>query len=202
MNYDRGFSTAAVVGIAMTLIGCGPHKVAMPPSQIEPIRRLAVQTFDGPGGAELARDFMQALKAGGWTIAGKNQNADAVLTGTMTDYKAGQRVLIFLGETNTLSGGKSITVSNPMVSANGSQVLPPGPNLSMNSPHLVTERAVVGVVLHLIAQPKGNAVWGDQFSYESLDLASARRTVVSALVESLNRASAHLQREIPPGGQS
>ncbi len=181
-----------VLLVSAGLCSCASHQaVVSPPKPAERIRLLAVQPFDGSGGADVTREFVVALKAAGWAVAGKNQNADALLTGSVNDYSTNHKLMVFLGETNTLTNGKAATVSNPIVTGNGSQILPQGPTTSVNNPHLVSERAVVGVSARLVSQR--TTLWGDDFSYESLEFASARQAVVFALVRSLSRA-------LPPGG--
>jgi len=181
--------------ILVCLAGCASPK-PVPPKAEAPasIRRIAVDKFAGPAGAEFAQDMAKALAAQGWVIADRKQGVDAVLIGSVNEYAATVPAMVFLGNTNTLNGGQTLTVSNPVISRNGSQVLPQGPSVSLNNPHMKTEAASVAVSVKLFRIPGGRALWADGFTYESLDLASARQVVVTSLAQSLQRA-------IPPGGK-
>ncbi len=184
----------------LVLGGCATPKPAPSQSLTTPIRRITIQPFEGTGGTDVTREITAALKVAGWSIAEKGQAGDATLWGMVTDYRANQKLMIFLGETNIFSGTKSVTVSNPLVSISGSQVLPQAPSISLTNPHVVFERAIVGISARLITYPKQEIVWSDGFSYESLALQHARKVAVSTLVRSLSRAAPHLRRASPAAG--
>jgi hypothetical protein len=188
---------------ALVLGGCATQKPAPSQPQTTSIRRISIQPFEGTGGTDVTREITAALKAAGWSIAEKGEAGDVTLWGMVTDYRANQKLMIFLGETNIFSGNKSVTVSNPLVSMSGSQVLPQGPSISLTNPHVVLERAIVGISARLITHPKQGIIWSDGFSYESLTLQHARHVAVSTLVRSLSRAAPHVRRAPPAmGGQN
>ncbi len=174
--------------LAVLLAACSRPAVIPVKKEARPIRRIAVNPFEGVGGAEVAQELAKSLAASGWVVADRKQGVDAVLTGAVTGYKPSVLTMVFLGNTHTLANGQTITVTNPVISRMGSQVLPQGPAMGVNNPHIMTENAEVDVYARLIDVDEGRSLWGDEFSYESLQLADARKAVVTALAGAMTRA--------------
>jgi hypothetical protein len=184
----------------LSTLGCASRPVATNPAfDLSKVRRVAVLPFEGTGGPAVTNEFIRHLVAGGVTVTDTAVNIDAVLTGTVTDYRAGNKTLIFLGETPTMaSGGQTVVVTNPVVSIAGSPGAVENATVGAKNAQVVAVSAAVGVVARL-RDPVGNrAVWAQDFAYEALDLPTALQATVTTLSEDLLRALAHPAE--PAGG--
>jgi hypothetical protein len=183
------------LGLMIFLSACSSPQVVKPPlEKIEKIQRIAVQPFEGPGGPEVTQALLKTLAGSGLAVVDLKKNPDAVLTGSVSEYRTGRKVMIILGTSHSVaSNGQKIDLSNPVVSLNAS----PLQNPALGNPQMVSERASVRVLAKLMDAPGGNMLWVGDSSYESLELPSALQTVVRALVQALQEAAPRLQHRIP-----
>lgn len=171
-----------------------PELVKPPQEKISRVERIAVKPFEGVGGAEVTQAMLKSLAGSGLVVVDAKKGADAVLTGSVGDYRTGRKVMIILGNSHSvLSNGQKVEVSNPVVSLTGS----PLQNPALGNPQIVMERAAVRVLVKLIDVPNGNVLWVGDTSYESLELPQALQTVTGILVQALQEAAPRLQHRAP-----
>ena len=152
------------------------------------IHRVAVLPFEGNGGPAVTNEFIRQLLAAGFEVSDRAPGADAVLSGVVTVYKPGEKLMVVLGHTSTVNAaGQTVDVANPVVSLNGSQVTSKSPAFGVPSSQIVAVDASVEVTAKLTHSASGNIIWGDEFSYEELDVQGAVQAVVDSLVSSLHR---------------
>src|SRR5258708_39656397 len=89
--------------LAVLLAACSRPAVIPVKKEARPIRRIAVNPFEGVGGAEVAQELAKSLAASGWFVADRKQGADAVLTGDVAGYKASVLTVEFPGSAHTLA---------------------------------------------------------------------------------------------------
>ncbi|OGR91236.1 MAG: hypothetical protein A2992_03475 [Elusimicrobia bacterium RIFCSPLOWO2_01_FULL_59_12] len=182
------------VSLLLLLIGCSPRAVVKPAASGGRLERIAVQALEGPAGAEIAGEFRSALEGSDLRVVDPNQKADAFLAGSVVEHKAGRKLLVFLGSAQTVSKDQTLTASNPILSLSGGQTVPLTPATGADSPRIVAENATVGVQVKLV-DASGTPLWAEQYSYEALELTTARRAVVKYLARSLKREVPRLRRQ-------
>lgn len=145
--------------------------------------------FEGNGGSAIANEFIRQLLAEGFEISDRAQGVDAVLSGAVTTYKPGEKLMVVLGHTSMVNAtGQTVDVANPIISLNSSPVTSESPAFGVPNAQIVAVSASVEVIAKLTHVASGNVVWGDEFSYEALDMKDAVQAVVDELVKSLRRA--------------
>ncbi len=126
--------------------------------------------------------------------ARQRADADAVLTGSVTDYKPSQKLMVLIGNTHRHgANGQTLVVTNPVVSLSGSEVTNEGPAFGLPDAQVISVSATVGVIAHVVDVRTGDVVWSDEFSYEGMDVQSALQATVSSLVGSLGKVMPALQ---------
>jgi tetratricopeptide (TPR) repeat protein len=152
------------------------------------LQRVAVEKFQGNGGAELAKECARALSARGVQVVDAKQPVDAILSGVVTEYRPARKLMVVLGTTQvSIGNGQSLTVSNPAVGPGEPLVVTQSPGLALNSPHIMMNNSAIGIATRLRQNPAGTLLGAYDYSYESLDLATARKTVVDAIADSFAR---------------
>jgi len=151
------------------------------------VKRVALGTFQGAqGGGPVGQEFVRQLLDAGFIVTAQAQNADVVLSGTVTDFRPADKMLVFLGTaTFPGPGGKSVEVTNPIVS--GMAQTADATALALPKTQMVTESASVGVSAQLNDAQTKELVWSNAYSYEGLNMPSAIQTVARSLVRSIRR---------------
>jgi hypothetical protein len=164
------------------------------------IRRVAVTPFEGTSGAAVSNDFVRQLLAAGLEVSAQAQDADAIFSGEVLEYRPSDKVLVYLGNTPVIvAGGSAVTVTNPVVSLTSAAGNNEGPAPSRQSTQIVSVIATVSAKARLTEAKTGRVVWTDEYGYESLDSAGASQTVATVLVRSLRHS---LRAERPSTGGS
>jgi TolB-like protein len=172
--------------LSFCLVGCAPKPAIKPVFAMSKVHRVAVLPFEGNGGSSVANEFIWQLLADGFEVSDRTQGVDAVLSGAVTMYKPGDKLMVVLGHTSTVNAaGQTVEVVNPVESLNGSQVMA-GSHAVQNSQN-VAVNASVEVTAKLTHAASGNVIWGDEYSYEGLEVQDAVQAVVDSLVKSLRR---------------
>lgn len=150
------------------------------------VKRVALGTFTGLGGTEVGREFVKQLLASGFVVTDKPQTADAVLSGTVTDYRALNQMLVFLG-TATFPGPKDapIEIVNPIVS--GEAQTSEATALTLPKTQMMMTTASVGVNAQLNDVKTGDLIWANSYSYEGLNMPSAIHIVAGTLASAIHR---------------
>jgi len=152
------------------------------------VHRVSVQGFGGQGSDAVTNEFVRQLVGTTLDVSERRQDADVILTGAVTDYRPGDKMMVFLGETNTTTpGGQTVIVNNPVVSISGTQVTSQGSAMGLPNTQVLSVSASVGVIARLVDGKTGDVVWSDVYSYEGMDIQSAMQAVVGSLVKSLAR---------------
>ena len=195
--YEKFFVLSSqFVVLSFCLSACAPKAAIKPAFVMSKVHRVAVLPFDGNGGPSVANEFIRQLLANGFEVSDRTQGVDAVLSGAVTVYKPGDKLMVVLGHTTTVNGaGQTVDVANPVVSLNGSQVTAGSP--SMPNSQIVAVNASVEVTAKLSHAASGNVIWGDEFSYEGLEVQDAVQVVVDSLVKSLHRMITQAGRTLP-----
>lgn len=133
-------------------------------------------------------EFVRALVGAGVEVSDAHHPGDAILRGTVTDYKSNNQLMVFLGNTPLMTpGGQTVVADNPLVSPSGSQAAPGTSTLGAQNAQVISIIATVGINVTLIDPASKNGVWAGSASYEGLDLQSTLQTVVGSLTTSLER---------------
>ena len=152
------------------------------------VKRISVQPFGGSGGDAMSNELVRQLVGTSLNVSEKKQGADALLVGAVTEFKPGDKLMVFLGDTPTTnSAGQTVVVTNPVVTLSGTQVTPQGSAMGLPNTQVVSVSASVGVIARLVDAKTNDVVWSDTYSYEGLDIQSAMQAVISSLVKSLGR---------------
>jgi len=152
------------------------------------IHRVAIQNFEGTGGDAVKNEFVRELVGSSLNITEHRKGADVVLMGAVTEYKPGDKLMVFLGDSNTVTpSGQAVVVTNPVVTLSGTQVTPQGTAMGVPNTQILSVSASVGVIARLVDAQTGDIVWSDTYSYEGLDIQSAMQAVISSLTKSLSR---------------
>lgn len=166
--------------------GCATKVVVKPGFDFSKIHRVAVLPFEGPGGPTVTNEFVRQLLASGLDVADRARGVDAVLSGTVIDYRPNNPLMVFLGLASIpVPGSQPVVVTNPVVSAGGIQVTPKGTAFGLPNAQMVTVNVSVGIHARLSDSASGRAVWAQDYSYEALDAQGAIQAVASTLVKSL-----------------
>jgi hypothetical protein len=180
----------SAIGLAV-LFGCSSAPVAIAPTPMNPIRRIAIQRFEGKGGADVSAALTEALGSS-FQIVRADQSPEALLGGRMSEAKWGPMRLIFLGETSVLAGDHAVAVQNPVVLLDGARQVPKDA-AGQKNPHIVIEGTAAAAAAYL-QTPDGVFLWRDEFRFEGLDPVLNRRAVAISLARSLERAAPRLRR--------
>jgi len=150
------------------------------------IKSLFVARFDGEGGAEVTKACVQDLAGRGLKLVDRPRQADAILTGVVTDYQTNQELMVFLEHANVITAdNQTVAVSNPVVFPGGTPVVPIGHALGQSSDQIVSSIASVNIVARLIDGPTGHLIWTDEARYEGLDVPGAVQPVAQVLGRAL-----------------
>jgi len=110
-----------------------------PAHDMSKVRRISVIPFDGPGGTAASDEFVKTLLAAGREVTDAHHSGDAILKGTVTEYKATNQLTVFLGNTSLLNqAGQTVVVDNPVVSRSGAPMTPEGTALSTHRTEVVS----------------------------------------------------------------
>lgn len=176
--------------------GCANRMSVKADYDFSKVRRMAVPEFSGPGGDAVANEFVRQLVATRLEVTERREGADLVLSGAVTEFKPGDKLMVFLGDTTTVSpGGQTVVVTNPVVSLSGTQVTTQGAAMGLPNTQVVSVSASVGIIAKLLDAGTGEAVWSDSYTYEGLDIQSALDAVVGAMVRSMGRVIPAARRE-------
>jgi len=182
------------LSVVLGMMGCATKMTVKPGYDFSAIQRISMGPFQGQGGSAISNEFIRQLVGTRVSITEQVSGADVVLSGSVTEYKPGNKLLVFLGE-STVPGanGQTVVVTNPVVSLSGSGITPEGAAMGLRNTQVVSVSATVGVIAQLKDAKTGDVVWADSYSYEGLDTASATESVISSLVKSLRKVIPALQ---------
>jgi hypothetical protein len=136
----------------------------------------------------VANEFIRQLLASGLEVSDRSKEVDAVLVGRVTDYKTGDKFMVFLGNTSTVNaGGQMVAVTNPVVSLGGAPITSKTAAFGVPHSEIIAVNATVAIAARLSYAAGGTVAWADEFSYEGLDIQDAVRAAVGGLVNSLRR---------------
>jgi hypothetical protein len=171
------------------LSGCASSRMTVKPGyDFSKIKKISVGSFVGPGGSAVSDEFVRLLIGSGISIVDAKHTGDVTLSGSVTEYRPGDKLMVFLGDTSVAgANGQTVVMNNPIINLSGSQVSPLGPAMGVPNTQVVSVSATVGVIARLVDTPTGSVVWADSLSYEGLDIQSALQGTVGSLVRSLSR---------------
>jgi hypothetical protein len=159
------------------------------------IKRISVVTFDGPGGAAVTDEVVKALLATGIEVTDAHHPGDAILRGTVSEYKSANQLSVFLGNTTLLTaGGQTITVDDPVVSLAESQAAPQETTPSAHHPQIASLIASAGVFVNLIDSSSKKILWGGSFAYDSLSMPEAVHAIADMMTASMAKALPRMKK--------
>jgi hypothetical protein len=173
----------------LLLTSCATQRPAQKPVKsgynFSQIKRMALGRFEGQGGDAVGHEFVRQLVAAGFAVTDQQQNAEVVLSGTVTDYRPSDKMLVFIG-TAKFPGAKDqpIEVTNPIVNSAAPTDISA---LGLPKIQVVAVSAGVAVDARLVDVKTGETVWANSDSYEGLTMPSAIQTMTTALVRSIRR---------------
>ncbi len=150
------------------------------------IRRISVVPFEGQGGSAASDEFVRGLLATGIEVTDAHHQGDAILRGTVGEYKPNNQLTVFLGNTTLMTpGGQTAVIDNPVVSLAGSQATPEGATSGVHNAQIISIIATVGVYVSLIDPSTKNVLWAGHYTYEGLDIQGTLRTVAGMVTQSM-----------------
>lgn len=190
------------------LSGCaGPQVAVNPRADFSKIRRVAVASFDGPGGNTASDLFAQDLLKHGADVVerqrleailkeqqlsssgildpettkklGKILGVDAIIVGTVSNYTPGQSYIVQSSKEGQIVVGGTVT---PVT---GRNVYSAGSVLGLPDSHVVTSAAQAGIIARMVDVETGSLLWSGRMNYEGYDAETAMSFVTSSLVRSL-----------------
>jgi TolB-like protein len=154
-----------------------------------------VTPFEGVGGREVTDEFVRELVRTGLEVTDAQHPGDAVLGGTVTEYRPNSTLMVFLGKTTVMAqGGQAVVVNNPIISPGASQAVPESAAAGAKSAQVASVNAVVGVTARLTDASSGQPLWSGSYSYEGFDLQGALQPVVSFMRQSMSRLLPQMNR--------
>jgi hypothetical protein len=158
------------------LAGCAGQRMTGAPTAFDftKVRRISVDSFDGPGAQAVTDEFVRQLLGTGIEVTDGHHPGDAILKGSVVDYKANNQLTVFLGE------------GNPIVSPNA-QTPTEAAAISAHKSPIASVMASVGIQTQLTDPSNHRILWADSYSYEGLDLAAALGPVVATLTRSMGK---------------
>jgi hypothetical protein len=171
--------------LCISLVGlmasCASMPVETPQANVPAIESVYLEPFTGGFGKEFTQEIRRQLGAMGIALAAKEESADATLGGSVIDYRPNQKLMIFLGTTQTVNSlGEAAMLTNPIVSTGGSQALQQNTNTQ-----IVTTQASLGIMARMVDRRSGKPVWSAQILYEGFDAQSVSRSVAESLARSI-----------------
>jgi hypothetical protein len=186
--------TLALASVSVFLAGgCAMRMAAVKPGfEIKTIRTVALGQFTGTGqyqgsGDTVRDEFARQLLKSGFVVKRAGENADAVLSATVTQYSPERRFLFYTPQSQSQAQQQTqINLVQPL-EIGGSNVYSLGSAMGVNSDEskILVSNASAGVSASLIDPAKGEILWSDSFSYEGFDIQWAVESVVNRLVKSL-----------------
>jgi len=165
-----------------------PRPAVQSGTDFSKIRRVSVTPFEGTGGHEVTDEFVRQLVRTGLEVTDAHHRGDAVLGGTVTDYKPSSTLMVFLGKTTVIGpGGQTAVVNNPIISPGASQAVPEGAASGARNAQVASVSAVVGVTASLTDASSKKILWSESYAYEGFDLPGAVQPVVAHMTQSLAR---------------
>lgn len=194
--------------MAGCLGGCAPQAAVKPGYDFAAVRRLAVLTFEGEGGASVSDEWVRQLVRAGVEVverqqldailrehsldteaapdalqrAGRLLGVDAIVTGSVTEFLPAQRLLVFLDQKGATG---TVVVTHPIVPLSGSSVRTTGPAFGLKGSEIVSVSATVASSARMVDAKTGGVVWASNYSYEGADTLSATEAVVTSFLNSL-----------------
>jgi hypothetical protein len=203
--WRKGISNILKRTILNVMLVCGPWALGacagrsvtyQPGVDLSKMKRVSVAPFDGPGGKEAADEFVRKLLAAGLEVSDVRHPGDLVLSGTVTDYKPTNTLMVFVGDTTLVgAGGQTIVVNDPVLSAGASQTMPEGAVMGGQNPQMASVHSVAGAAARLVEASSGRPVWSGSFTYESLDIQAALQAVIEALTQSMSRVLPQMSKK-------
>jgi hypothetical protein len=174
---------SSLVLLCLLMSGCAgrPVNFTGPAFEASRVKQISVAAFGGPGGQAASDEFVRQLLGTGIGVTDAHHPGNVLLEGTVSDYKANNQLMVFLGD------------DNPMItpSAQGS---PAEATLASHKSPMASVVASVGIQARLVENATHRIVWADSFTYEGLDLPTALNAVVGALTTSLARTLPQMNR--------
>jgi len=174
---------------SLVLCACAVQRPAVQAkTDFSKIRRISVIPFEGAGGREVTDEFVRELVRTGLEVTDARHPGDAILGGTVTEYKPNNTLMVFLGKTTVMApGGQPVVLNNPIVSPGGSQAVPESTATGARNAQVASVSAVVGVTARLSDASSGKVLWSGIYSYEGVDLQGALQPVVALMMQSMSR---------------
>jgi hypothetical protein len=152
------------------------------------VHRVCVVPFHGPGGDLVTNEFVRQLVASGLTVSKTSEHVDAILSGTVTDYRPNNKVLIFVGKVKIPAHEETVEISNPVVSPGGPDENTQSLAFGTQLPQLVGSFGSINVTAVLSSPITQKPVWANDASYEALEATGAVQPAVHTLVLLLQKA--------------
>lgn len=175
-----------VIGL-LVFGGCATKRATPEKAKVDltKIKKIAVSPFSGPSGKAMADEMVRQLIAQSITVVDPTKNPDAILIGTVGDFRPANKQLVYLGSVAVpVAEGKTVTVTNPVLSQTSAPLAPETLPRSPNAP-MVSVHASLSAVAKLAHASSGEILWAYGTSYEALDTSTAMQAVSATLVQSL-----------------
>ncbi|MFA5975474.1 MAG: hypothetical protein WC859_04835 [Elusimicrobiota bacterium] len=178
--------------------GCAAHHRVQLTAKPLVIRRIAVAPFRGTGGAAATDEFIRQFLRTGVKVMKQNKDADAILSGGVTEYRPDNKLTVFLSSSSRVNAsGQTVAVSNPIVSLSGNPVMVEGTSFSQPGIQMIAVNASVGVSARITNAVTGAELWSGDYTYEGIDPSAALSAVVRLLVQSMGRVLSPADRAAP-----
>jgi hypothetical protein len=190
-----------ILMVAAALSGCAsrPAVVKIPAFQFDHVQRISVTPFHGPGGDLVTNEFVRQLLASGVAVSKTNENVDAILSGTVTEYRPNNKVLIFIGKVKIPVHDEAAEISNPVVSPSGPDEATQSLAFGTQLPQMVGSFGSINVTAVLSDPATKRPVWANDASYEALEATGAVEPAVRTLVLLLRKIVPAMSQRAPAG---
>ncbi len=174
--------------IALFSSGCatpkGVYKAGYDFSAIKTVRVDALTSVANQpnSGAVAADEFMRQMLGRGYAVKMGDGEADAILTGNVTEYQPNRRYLV---QTDQGRGSRRRVAAQEPIELGGTSAYNLGTAFGLDQNHkIVVSNATVGVSAYLKDSRTGEILWSNSYTYEGLDLDAALEGTVRYLLNS------------------
>jgi TolB-like protein len=193
---NRSILNVTLLSVALALGACATkHPMAAAGTEFSKIRRVSVVPFEGTGGREVTDEFVRRLVLTGLEVTDARHPGDAILGGSVTDYKANRTLMVFLGKTTVIApGGQPFVMNNPILAPGASQGAPESLVAGAQNAQVASVGAEVSVTASLTDASNGRLLWSGRYAYEGFDMDGALQPVVASLIRSLSSVVPQMNR--------